>query len=84
MEHEQNVITRANPSGGRLLKKKMHAVKSQQKRMEREQEEFLNFPDPEEAVELFFNRELRFPKGKEAFSFYLPTFRQEKKPLQTI
>lgn len=81
VEHEQNVITRANPSGGRLLKKKMHAVKSQQKRMEREQEEFLNFPDPEEAVELFFNRELRFPKGKEAFSFYLPHLQAGEKAL---
>ena len=49
--------------------------------MEREQEEFLNFPDPEEAVELFFNRELRFPKGKEAFSFYLPHLQAGEKAL---
>ncbi len=53
VEHEQNVITRANPSGGRLLKKKMHAVKSQQKRMEREQESSSTFQDPEEAVDSF-------------------------------
>lgn len=72
VEHEQNVITRANPAGGRLLKKKMHTVKSQQKRMEREKEDFLDFPDPEEAVELFFDQGLRFPNGKEAVSFYLP------------
>lgn len=81
VEHEQTVITRANPAGGRLLKKKMHAVKSQQKRMEREQEEFLDFPDPEEAVELFFNRELRFPNGKEALSFCLPCLQAGEKML---
>lgn len=72
VEHEQNAISRANPAGGRLLKKKMHAVKSQQKRMERETEAFLDFPDPEEAVDLFFDKELRFPNGKEVFSLTLP------------
>lgn len=81
VEHEQAVITRANPAGGRLLKKKMHAVKSQQKRMEREREEFLDFPDPEEAVELFFNRDLSFPNGKDAISFCLPRLQAGEKML---
>lgn len=72
VEHEQRVISRSNPGGARLLKKKMHAVKSQQKRMERAEEDFLDFPDPEEAVELFFDPTLHFPNGKEALSFTLP------------
>lgn len=75
VEYEQRVISRSNPGGARLLKKKMHAVKSQQKRMERETEDFLEFPDPEEAVDLFFDPALHFPKGKEAFSFTLPILR---------
>lgn len=72
VEHEQNRITRANPAGGRLLKKKMHAVKSQQKRMEREKEAFLDYPDPEEAIDLFFSPALPFPQGKEVLSLCMP------------
>ncbi|MBQ4224785.1 MAG: ABC-F family ATP-binding cassette domain-containing protein, partial [Oscillospiraceae bacterium] len=36
VERDQNSNTRQNPHAGRLLKKKMHAVKSMQKRFERE------------------------------------------------
>ena len=38
VEHAQNVITRQDPAAGRLLKKKMHAVKSMEKRFQREDE----------------------------------------------
>src|SRR5699024_265192 len=38
VEHEQRAISRQDPGGGRLLKKKMHAVQSMGKRFEREKE----------------------------------------------
>lgn len=52
VEFAQNTISRRDPEGGRLLKKKMHAVKSMEKRFEREAEERTNFPEAEE--EIFF------------------------------
>ncbi len=50
VEHEQNTISRGDPSGGRLLKKKMHAVMSMGRRFEREKEEMTDMPEQEEAI----------------------------------
>lgn len=51
---EQNKISRQNPSGGRLLKKKMHSVKAMEKRFEREKENLTKKIDAEEAVMIDF------------------------------
>ena len=40
VDHEQDGISRQNPGGAKLLKKKMHAVLSMGKRFEREKENF--------------------------------------------
>ncbi len=64
VDHEQEVITRQNPSGARLLKKKMHAVISMGNRFEREKENFLDFPQEEEAILAKFDDNIRLPKGK--------------------
>ena len=45
VEHAQNTITRQDPAGGRLLKKKMHAVKSMEKRFEREEANQTSMPE---------------------------------------
>ena len=50
VEHEQNSISRRDPYGGRLLKKKMHTVMSMGKRFERESEEMTAMPEAEEAI----------------------------------
>lgn len=50
VEHEQNAISRRDPQGGRLLKKKMHAVTSMGKRFEREKEQMTAMPEQEEAI----------------------------------
>ncbi|MBR5287515.1 MAG: ABC-F family ATP-binding cassette domain-containing protein [Clostridia bacterium] len=50
VEHEQNTISRGDPAGGRLLKKKMHAVMSMGRRFEREKEEMTDMPEQEEAI----------------------------------
>lgn len=62
--HEQEVITRQDPSGARLLKKKMHAVKSMERRFEKESENMTELPDVEEAIILKFSKMQPLPAGK--------------------
>lgn len=65
VEHQQKMISRQDPHGGQLLKKKMHAVKSMGKRFEREDEDMTQMPESEEAI--FFKmktKEAQFPTGK--------------------
>lgn len=50
VEHEQNVISRRDPYGSRLLKKKMHTVMSMGRRFEREAQEMTAMPESEEAI----------------------------------
>ena len=65
VEHEQNVITRADPAGGRLLKKKMHAVKSMGRRFEREDEKMTEMPVMEAAIDLTLGEDVTpLPAGK--------------------
>lgn len=54
VEYEQDIITRQNPSGGRLLEKKMHAVKSMGHRFEREDENMTKRPIREDAIDFSF------------------------------
>ena len=41
VDYAQETISRQNPAGGRLLKKKMHAVKSMERRFEKENENYI-------------------------------------------
>ncbi|MBR4039289.1 MAG: ABC-F family ATP-binding cassette domain-containing protein [Clostridia bacterium] len=50
VEHEQNAISRRDPYGSRLLKKKMHTVMSMGRRFERESQEMTAMPENEEAI----------------------------------
>ena len=50
VEHAQNAISRQDPQGGRLLKKKMHAVQSMGRRFDREAENMTAMPESEEAI----------------------------------
>lgn len=52
VHHAQNAISRQDPAGGRLLKKKMHAVKSMERRFEKES--YTKVDHPEEAIDVFF------------------------------
>lgn len=72
VEHAQAVITRQNPSGGRLLKKKMHAVKSIGRRFEREDENMTAMPEEETAIyfELGTN-DSKIPVGKTVLDYSL-------------
>jgi ATPase subunit of ABC transporter with duplicated ATPase domains len=64
VEHEQATISRADPHGGRLLKKKMKAVKSLEHRIERESEDMTQLPDVEEAILVKFGDDIEMPRGK--------------------
>lgn len=72
VEHEQNTITRQDPHGGRLLKKKMHAVKALEKRYEREHAEMTQRPEQEDAI--FFrlgDADAAIPAGKTVLEYSL-------------
>lgn len=71
VKHEQNTISRQNPSGGRLLKKKMKSVKAQEHRYEREKEQLTQLPDVEDAIFMFFNENIYVPSGKIVLDFKL-------------
>ena len=50
VERDQNAISRQDPHGSRLLKKKMHTVQAMGRRFEREQENMTAMPEQEEAI----------------------------------
>lgn len=81
VEYQQNAITRQDPHGGKLLKKKMHAVKAMEKRFEREKEEFLDFPETENAVFLLFGKESAVPQGKQILEYCLDVLAAGEKVL---
>lgn len=81
VDHEQEVISRQNPGGARLLKKKMHQVLSMGKRFEREKENFLDFPQEEEAILAKFDEKIRLPKGKTVLDFSCDELRVSDKIL---
>ena len=81
VEHEQNTISRQDPHGGRMLKKKMKAVKSQEKRFEKEYEERTQMPDTEEAILVKFPENITVPNGKKVLEFALDTLTAEDRIL---
>jgi len=71
VEYNLNHISRQNPHGGKLLKKKMKAVKSLEKRYERDKQTMTQLPETEEAIFIKFKKELMIPVGKTVLDFYL-------------
>ena len=64
VDHELNVISRADPAGGRILAKKMHAVKSTKRRFEREAENFVKIPEVEDSILIKFSNYEPLPPSK--------------------
>ena len=72
VEHAQAVISRQDPSGGRLLKKKMHAVKSMGRRFEREDENMTAMPEEETAIYFELGtKDSQIPAGKTVLDYSL-------------
>ncbi|MCI8449229.1 MAG: ABC-F family ATP-binding cassette domain-containing protein [Eubacterium sp.] len=72
VDHAQAVITRQNPSKARLLKKKMHAVKSMERRFMRQDENMTEMPEEETAI--FFklgSEQAKIPAGKTVIEYTL-------------
>ena len=72
VDHEQRRISRQDPAGARLLKKKMKSVKSTGKRLEREAEDFIDIPQMEEAILTKFDAGIALPTGKVVLDMQLP------------
>lgn len=77
VEHEQNVISRADPHGGRLLKKKMATVKSLERRFEREYENMTQMPETEDEIFVRFRSDITSPKGKTILDLHLDLLQNE-------
>ena len=81
VEHEQNVISRADPHGGQLLKKKMAAVKSMERRFEREHEAMTQLPETEDEIFVRFSPDITSQKGKTILDLHLDTLAVEGREL---
>lgn len=73
VEHRLDSISHAERDHvGQLLKKKMKAVKSMERRFDREREDMTEFPDSEEAILVGFGENTSLPSGKTVVDFTLP------------
>lgn len=70
VEHQQNAISRQDPHGGKLLKKKMHAVKSLERRFDKEYENMTEMPETEDAIFIKFGEAVQMPNGKRVLEFH--------------
>ncbi len=61
VEYRQNTISRSDPHGAKVLKKKMHTLKSQEKKLN--ESALTEMPDVEESIHFSFE-EVNIPKNK--------------------
>lgn len=71
VDHAQATNTRQDPHMGRLLKKKMKAVKSLEHRMEKEGESLTEMPESEDAIMVHFEENISIPEGKTVLEYRL-------------
>ena len=71
VESDQRNISRQNPHGGKLLKKKMHAVKAMERRYQREAEDRTEIPETEDAIFIRFQKGTSIPNGKTVLEYSL-------------
>ena len=72
VEHEQNAISRQDPHGGRLLKKKMASVKAMERHYQREHARMTEYPEQELAILVKFHGEQAIPPAKVVLDLHLP------------
>lgn len=70
VDYQQRVITRQSPHGGKLLKKKMHVIKSMERRFEKEYENMTEIPETEDAIFFCLSRDAGLPNGKRILEFH--------------
>ena len=82
VDHQQATISRQDPHGGQLLKKKMHAVQSLGRRFEREREDMTQLPEWEEAILTAFDGgKASLPAGKTVLRLDLPELKAGERVL---
>lgn len=81
VEHQQETISRQDPHGAQLLKKKMHAIKSMERRFEKDFEQMTEFPDVEESIFVKFGEMKELPSGKTVLDLSLPELRMGERVL---
>lgn len=81
VDYQLNTITRQNPSGARLLKKKMHAVKSMERRFDRQAQDMTQIPDTEESIFFRFAPGEGIPAGKWVIDYELPLLKADQREL---
>lgn len=81
VEHQQNVISRQDPHGGRLLKKTMHRVKAYEARFEKEFENMTEIPETEDAIFIKFGEKAELPSGKTVLDVLIPELKVEDRIL---
>ena len=56
VEYQQKNISRQDPHGGQILKKKMHSIKAQGRNIEEKKKNLTAKYEPEEAIDVFFDK----------------------------
>lgn len=78
VEYQQNTISRSDPHGAKVLKNKMHSLKSQEKKMDNVS--LTKIPDVEESIDFFFE-DIKIPKTKNILHLDIPQLKISDKVL---
>lgn len=78
VEYQQNTITRADPHGAKVLKKKMHSLKSQERKLD--ETELTEVPDVEESISFSFE-EVEIPRTKNIINLNIDELKVSDKVL---
>ena len=78
VEYQQNTISRADAHGAKVLKKKMHSLKSQEKKLD--ETELTEVPDVEESISFFFE-DVEIPKTKNIINLNIDELKVSDKVL---
>ncbi len=71
VEYQQESITRKSPHGAKMLKKKMHTLKSAERRFDKEFDQMMEMPDVEESIFIKFPETETLPPKKVVLDFSL-------------
>lgn len=78
VEYQQNTVSRKNPHEAKVLKKKMHSLKSQEKRLDHVS--LTQIPDVEEQIHFFFEN-VEQPSRKDILHLKIPVLQIQDKIL---
>lgn len=78
VEYQQNTITRADPHGAKVLKKKMHSLKSQERKLD--ETELTEVPDVEESISFSFE-DVEMPRTKNIINLSIDELKVSDKVL---